>query len=154
MEDMGDALLAVVNKYKKYPLQAYTLIFEVLDWHTRQKEAFAEYGLGRNHLTGQELVKLIFAYSIETYGSLASTVWRELNLLRSEDIGEMVYHLVDEKLIGKQESDSIEDFEGVLTIDDFDRVRTTLVGSAPPLPRYILRDQEKEKLNIKYTLGE
>jgi len=129
---MVDALLAIVNKYKKYPLEAYVLIFQTLEWCSAKVS-------GVQHLTGQQLAQAMFAYSVAQYGFLASTVWRQLNLLRSEDIGAMVYHLVEEKLIGKQDSDRIEDFNNVLSVEEFDTVTMGVVG-------------EKGDLKIEYTI--
>lgn len=125
-----------LTKTTKRSVDTYVLIYETLDWTM-------EMAPGRGHLTGQELAKLVYLYSISRYGKLAELVWEELNLKCSEDIGKAVWELVEAGLIGKRDSDSLSDFDGVLTIDDFNKV-TTRVISDPA---------DYKKLGIEYLPG-
>jgi uncharacterized repeat protein (TIGR04138 family) len=42
----------------------------------------------------------------------------EWGLRESSDIGEMVFHLIDEQMFGKQDSDTKEDFAGAYDFDE------------------------------------
>ena len=118
-------LYEVVDQYQTYPLGAYVMIYEVLDWVFTEG---SEQGRQRGHLTGQELAQKVFLFSVGRYGLLGRMIWEELNISTSEDVGEIVYHLVDNELMGKQDTDRKEDFEGLFTIDDFDQVVMRLKG--------------------------
>lgn len=115
---MNMQIFEVAEKYKKYPVSAYVFVFEVLDW--------IDIALKKKHLTGEELSLSAYAYSIEKYGLLARTIWEEMNIHRSEDLGEIVFHLVEEGLMGRQETDRIEDFNNILTLDAFDNTTITI----------------------------
>lgn len=120
MTDLIDSLHQVSQKHNKYPVQAYLLIYETLDWLHQKGNV--------SHLTGADLSQAMFSYSLAVYGLLSKMVWRELNILRSEDIGNMVYHLLDEKLMNKQETDNQSDFDNVLTIETFDAIKMVIEG--------------------------
>ncbi len=115
-----DELYELAEKYKEYPLQAYLLIYQGIDW---AREHGAPVGDRGCHLSGRELAQAIFMYSVDAYGPrLGKIVWEELNLKGSEDLGRIVFHLLESGLMQKEEEDKSEDFDGVLTIDDFDKV--------------------------------
>lgn len=110
-----DELFELAEKHGQYPVQAYLLIFEGLEW-ARQNGS-------TTHLSGPELAQAIFVYSVDTFGpTMAKIVWEELNIKSSEDFGEMVFQLLDSGLMQKEEEDQQEDFDGILTIDFFDKV--------------------------------
>ena len=112
-----DTLQALSDKYhRQYPPGAYVLVLQGLEW--AQQKGSVE------HMTGQELSQAIFLLSIDLWGPvLAKIVWEELGLQSSEDLGQMVYHLVESNLMSKEEEDSISHFDGVLSVEDFDKVK-------------------------------
>jgi hypothetical protein len=44
-----------------------------------------------------------------------------MNLKSSEDLGQVVFHLVEEGLMGRQDSDKPEDFNDILNLSAFDK---------------------------------
>jgi len=126
-----EQILNVSQKYDKYPAGAYVFIFEVLDWIT--------ISLQKKHMTGGELALAAYAYSIERYGLLARPVWEQLNLKSSEDLGQVVFHLVEEGLMGRQDSDKPEDFNGIFDLTVFDKtaikVENDLKDNLKPTPK-------------------
>jgi uncharacterized repeat protein (TIGR04138 family) len=70
-------------------------------------------GRHNQHVTGQELLEGVRRYSIEQFGCLARPVLESWGIRRTDDFGEMVFNLVNQDLMGKQESDSKEDFHEV-----------------------------------------
>lgn len=113
-----DTLQALSEQHnKKYPPYAYLLVMEGLEWAQRRRKS------ATSHISGQDFARALFMYSIEKWGpTLAKVVWEELKILASEDLGQMVYHLVESGLMGKQDEDSVDDFNGVCSIKDFDEV--------------------------------
>ncbi len=128
---MQDVIFEVAKKYNKYPVNAYGLVFEALH------EAIEYHGEG--HVTGEQVALSFLAVCIKGFGWLASTVCQELNMLRSEDVGAIVFQLVEEKLIGKQESDSEKDFAKIWNLRDLEGIVMVVKG-------------EKGNLTIDYTL--
>ena len=47
---------------------------------------------------------------------MASTLMAEWGVHRGEDVGDMVFHLIEEQVFGKQESDSHQDFADVFDL--------------------------------------
>ena len=52
----------------------------------------------------------------QDYGELAWTVFNEWGVTRSEDFGAIVFLLVEDGLLGRQDNDSPEDFHGGLDL--------------------------------------
>ena len=65
------------------------------------------------HVTGQELCHALRELAQERWGLLAPEVLRRWNIHRTRDFGEMVYLMISLKLMGKQDSDKISDFDEV-----------------------------------------
>ena len=64
------------------------------------------------HITGKELLDGIREYALQQFGPLAYTVLKHWNLCKCEDIGNMVFNMVDMQILKKTEHDSREDFKG------------------------------------------
>ncbi|MBI4601524.1 MAG: hypothetical protein HY721_06125 [Planctomycetes bacterium] len=95
----------------RYDAEAYNFIYEALDW-TLKKVVRAD-RRGNQHVTGKELLEGIRQYALEQYGCLARMVLENWGVYATEDFGEIVFNLVEFDLMGRQESDSKEDFREV-----------------------------------------
>ncbi len=62
------------------------------------------------HVSAQELLEGIRVYALQEYGPMALTVLQSWGLTCTEDIGEVVFNLVESGKLGKTESDRKEDF--------------------------------------------
>ncbi|MFQ5964448.1 MAG: Minf_1886 family protein [Candidatus Scalinduaceae bacterium] len=110
--DTWKRLQEIVKKDKRYSLQSYQFIFEALDY-TASKLG-KKYSSSRDeerHVTGQELSEGIRQYALEKYGFMARSIFKQWGISKSKDFGEIVFNLVDSGLMGKTESDSLEDFK-------------------------------------------
>jgi uncharacterized repeat protein (TIGR04138 family) len=102
----------IVLKDPRYTRDAYLLVRDALDFTkksiTRRDEALiAEH----EHVTGQELLIGIRDYVLAQFGPMAITVLAEWGITRCEDIGEIVFNIVEAGLFSKTETDSREDFQ-------------------------------------------
>jgi uncharacterized repeat protein (TIGR04138 family) len=77
-------------------------------------------------VSGQELLEGFRDCALEQFGPMASTLMEEWGVRRCQDVGDMVFLLIEEQVFGKQESDRREDFSG-----DFDLIKSL---AAPFLP--------------------
>jgi uncharacterized repeat protein (TIGR04138 family) len=66
----------------------------------------------RHHLSGPELLDGMVALARTEFGPLAPTVFGEWGLERSEDVGEMVFQLVEAGQLSARPEDRREDFAG------------------------------------------
>ena len=101
----------VLARDSRYALGAYLFIYESLAYtqkHLGRDDA--DLDPGRRHVSGGELLDGIRAYAAELFGPLAPTVFRSWGLRRTEDFGEIVFNLVDKKLLGKTDKDHRDDF--------------------------------------------
>jgi uncharacterized repeat protein (TIGR04138 family) len=65
------------------------------------------------HVTGQELCWAVRDAALERWGLMARRVLARWQVTRTEDIGRIIFALVESDWLAKQPSDSIDDFAGV-----------------------------------------
>lgn len=104
-----EGLELILAKDSRYHRDAYIFIREALD-HT-QKCIVKENRGQLRHVTGQELLAGIREYALAQFGPMALTVLDEWGVRRCQDFGEIVFNMVDMKLLAKTETDSREHFQ-------------------------------------------
>ncbi len=98
-----------VKKDPRYHKDAYEFVREALDFTIKKMKKNAA-GKER-HVSGKELLEGVRGYAIQEYGPLAHTLLAYWNLHRCEDIGEIVFNMVDRCILKATENDSREDFK-------------------------------------------
>lgn len=88
---------------------AYHFVRQGLD-HTIKTLEEKEPERESSHVSGQELLEGIRQYALEQYGPMALTLFEHWGVQCCEDFGEIVFQLVDQGVLGKTESDRLEDF--------------------------------------------
>lgn len=74
------------------------------------------------HISGQQLCWAVRDTAVERWGMLGRTVLERWNITATEDIGEIVFALVDNGHLQKQPTDNIEDFRNVFSFyEAFDK---------------------------------
>jgi uncharacterized repeat protein (TIGR04138 family) len=73
----------------------------------------------KRHITGKELIDEIIDRALEEFGYMARTVFAEWGITRTDDIGEIVFIMVENGVLSAREEDSLDDFKGVY---DFETV--------------------------------
>jgi uncharacterized repeat protein (TIGR04138 family) len=110
------AVEAILKREKRYDPLAYLFLKEALDF-TLKRAAEANNGEPR-HVSGTELCIGYRDLALEQFGPMAATLMHEWGVRESADIGEMVFHLIDEQMFGKQDSDTKEDFAAAFDFDE------------------------------------
>jgi uncharacterized repeat protein (TIGR04138 family) len=96
----------------RYRAEAYFWVLRVLEFaHARLRK--------EGHVTGRELLEGTRLLALEEYGPMALEVFHHWGLRATEDIGRVVFDLIEEGLLSKTEEDSLEDFSEVY---DFEQV--------------------------------
>jgi uncharacterized repeat protein (TIGR04138 family) len=104
----ADELLAgILGRDRRYARDAYVFVSESLNYTVKKA--------GRQgHVSGRELCEGLCEFALQQFGRLARTVLESWGIRTCEDIGEIVFNMVDAGLLRKTEEDSRQDFAGVL----------------------------------------
>lgn len=70
------------------------------------------------HVTGQQLCWAVRDVALRRYGMMARSVLAKWNITRTEDIGAIIFALVENDWLRKLPTDKIEDFENVFLFRD------------------------------------
>jgi uncharacterized repeat protein (TIGR04138 family) len=118
MQKIGfaEALDSIVATDKRYHRDAYVFLRDALDYTTKQQKKSK--GSGVRHVAGPELLEGLRAYALKEFGPMVVTVFSHWGIERCEDIGNMVFNLIDAGIFGKTEQDSIDDFKEVYDFGD------------------------------------
>ncbi len=116
--DLNDRIEDVARKDGRYALEAYQFLTSGLEFTSRRIYGERTPDGGPYHVTGQQLCEGLRDLAQRFWGPLTLDVLRSWNVTRSRDFGEMVFLLAENQLMGKRDSDRIEDFEDVFDFAD------------------------------------
>lgn len=109
---LGSGLLARLREQEShYDEQAYLFVLEGIEYLQQHLTA-------RRHVTGVELARACRDHALEQFGLMSQPVLRHWGIRRTEDIGRIVFALVEVGLLVTQTTDREEDFRGVFDFDD------------------------------------
>lgn len=95
----------------RYHERAYLFVLAALEYSQRKQGV-------RGHVSGAELAWACRDFALEQFGLTARTVLSHWGIERTEDIGRIVFVLIDVGLLIRQDTDRLEDFQRVY---DFER---------------------------------
>ncbi len=72
----------------------------------------------RRHISGRELAEGACGLAIDQYGPLARTVLEHWGIHCTDDLGEIVFALVDVGMLVKRPEDRLEDFRDVFDFEE------------------------------------
>jgi len=95
----------------RYHERAYLFVLAALE--------FAQHRLpARRHLSGGELARACRDFALEQFGLMARTVLAHWGIDATEDLGRIVFMLIDVGLLARQPTDRIEDFDRVYDFEE------------------------------------
>jgi len=105
--DFADDVIARIrDRAGPFDMRAYLFVLASLE---RLQGRLAE----RRHVTGDELARACRDFALEQYGLLSRTVLEHWGVRTTDDIGRMVFTLIDVGLLKAQDTDRMEDFRSV-----------------------------------------
>jgi uncharacterized repeat protein (TIGR04138 family) len=104
-----DAVASIRERDDRFQPEAYGLVVDALEY------TIARIG-ERRHVKAAELVRGMCAYVRDRYGVLGFTLIARWGIRSAEDIGRAVFQLVEAGMMSRQESDRLEDFEGLFDL--------------------------------------
>jgi uncharacterized repeat protein (TIGR04138 family) len=109
------SVVSILKRDKRFDPHAYFFLKDALDF-TLKRIAENNGGQAR-HVSGPELLEGCRDFALEQFGPMASTLMTEWSIRKCQDVGDMVFHLIEEQVFGKQESDKKEDFSEVFDFE-------------------------------------
>jgi len=100
----------IYAKDSRYKPDSYEFVMQAL--HFTQARLKKE-----SHVSGKELLEGIRDFAIEQYGPMARTVLKHWGITKTEDCGNIVFNMINEKMLSKTENDSLDDFKDVYSFD-------------------------------------
>lgn len=101
------AVRDILRTNDDYAPDAYDFMRQALD------EAAQQFDKGTNgvHLSAEELYMGVAGLALKLYGPMAAHVLSFWGIDSSEDVGKIVFLLIEAGIFGKQEDDNIEQFK-------------------------------------------
>ena len=104
-----EAIDQIAAQDRRYHREAYFFLREALD-HTQKLTGKPPKKNEVHHVSGQELLNGIREYALQQFGPMTLAVLEEWGVKCCLDFGEIVFNMVETKLLAKTEQDSREDF--------------------------------------------
>ena len=106
-----ETLEDIIQRDPRYKIDAYNFVLEALNYTVTKLEK-------PRHVSGKELLEGVKQYLKEQFGPMARTVIEHWGIKSTEDIGHIVFNLVDAKILSKTEQDSLDDFKNAFDISE------------------------------------
>jgi uncharacterized repeat protein (TIGR04138 family) len=106
-DEILDRLRALDGTYHE---RAYLFVLSALEYRQQQLPV-------RGHITGGELAWACRDFALEQFGLTARTVLSHWGVQTTDDIGRIVFVLIDVGLLIRQPTDQLEDFAGVFDFE-------------------------------------
>ncbi len=130
----SDSYLVILNniieKDPRYSLDAYIFTQEAVSYTLE----LLNNGEGLRHVSGRELLEGIRKYSVDQFGPMAIDMFTEWGISCTRDFGNIVFNMIDAKLLSARKEDAIEDFENVYNFNDVFVSQFTPVGKKVRVP--------------------
>ncbi len=106
IKNFDQAVDQICLKDKRYHPDSYEFVLQSL---TFTQNEFKK----NSHVSGKELLEGIRKFALEQYGSMARIVLQHWGINQTSDFGNIVFNMIEGKLLSKTEDDTKHDFEDV-----------------------------------------
>ncbi len=106
MDEFYIVVEKICRQDKRYKPDAYEFVIKGLGF-TQKKLKKA------THISGVELAGGLRDFAINQYGALAAKVLAHWGINQTQDFGNIVFNLIEKKLLAKTKEDSLSDFQEV-----------------------------------------
>jgi uncharacterized repeat protein (TIGR04138 family) len=116
-------LMPVVRRDPRYAYEAYEFVAKAID-HTLKMlgraipDEHTDPDDPRYHVRGRQLVEGMCDYARQEFGLMACVVFRMWGIRATDDFGEIVYNLIDAKLMSPMQDESRADFHALFDLDE------------------------------------
>jgi uncharacterized repeat protein (TIGR04138 family) len=114
--NFDEAVEQILAKDPRFSRDAYMFVREALDF--AQKLVAKRTSGAIHHITGQELLEGIRQFALQQFGPLAATVFEDWGVKNCRDFGDIVFNMVEIRLLAKTDKDSRDDFQNGYDFND------------------------------------
>jgi len=106
MSKFFDLVEEIFNQDKRYKPDAYEFVLLGLTFTQKKLKK-------QTHISGTELACGLKDYAVNQYGALATRVLTHWGITQTLDFGNIVFNMIEKKLLSKTEDDVLSDFNAV-----------------------------------------
>jgi uncharacterized repeat protein (TIGR04138 family) len=106
MSEFYDLVEEICRQDKRYKPDAYEFVLKGLGFTQKKLKKTA-------HVSGVELACGLRDYAINQYGALSDRVLSHWGISQTRDFGNIVFNMIEKKLLSKTEEDTLLDFDAV-----------------------------------------
>ena len=114
--NFAEVVEEICEKDARYSSDAYHFVQEGLNHTLKGLKRGGQHA--HRHVSGQELLQGLRDFALKEYGPMSKAVLNEWGIKTTDDIGQIVFNLVNASVLGKNDTDSPNDFKNVFTFDD------------------------------------
>jgi uncharacterized repeat protein (TIGR04138 family) len=104
-----EKIMETASRDGRYHGEAYRFVFDALDFVLISLGRHQQ-PIGDRHVSVEQLLDGVREFALDQFGPLSRTVLEYWGIYRTEDIGEIVFNLVEAGLLNKQDTDNKADF--------------------------------------------
>jgi uncharacterized repeat protein (TIGR04138 family) len=114
--NFAEVVEQICEKDLRFSSDAYHFVQEGLNHTLKSLKRGGQHA--HRHVSGQELLSGLREFALKEYGPMSKAVLNEWGIKTTDDIGQIVFNLVNASVLGKNDTDSPGDFKNVFTFDD------------------------------------
>ncbi len=105
-KELDNIIMVICERDSRYSEDAYAFVLESLAYTQKKFKR-------PKHVTGRELLDGISELLMEQYGPMALSVLKHWGIKGTEDFGNIVFNLLENKVLSKTDEDRMDDFKNV-----------------------------------------
>ena len=109
--DDEQKLAQILLRDDRFNREAYRFVQEGLEYTVHRRGH-------KGHVTGRELLEGLRDLARDRFGLMARTVLNQWGVSKTADFGDIVFNLVEEQIMSKQDSDTRDDFENIYDFEE------------------------------------
>jgi uncharacterized repeat protein (TIGR04138 family) len=106
-------IIALCRQTPCFAYEAYEFVCEAVTFtmkHLGRGSDEAEETTRDQHVSGSELLRGVCDLAVREFGMMAPVVFKSWGIRTTDDVGRMVFNLIEVKLLSKSDRDAPEDF--------------------------------------------
>jgi len=110
-EEFYSIISTICGKDSRYYPEAYEFVMEALSFSQKRFKK-------SKHISGEELLVGIKALLLKKFGPMTMTVLKHWGIKKTDDFGNIVYNLVESKVLAKDTHDHYDSFKNAYDFDE------------------------------------
>jgi len=117
-ENMKKSIQEIAKADGRYSLRAFGFIQEGLEYAVKKIHGLDQPADEPHHITGKQLCEGLAEFAADKWGRMAKVTLNQLGIKSTNDFGNIVYLMVENKWMHARPEDSIEEFHDVYDFEE------------------------------------